>query len=54
MTSRFVLLAAVLLIGSRSASGAPPSAGIRLVRCQLSHPVASARVPARCGTLEVL
>jgi pimeloyl-ACP methyl ester carboxylesterase len=54
MTSRFVLLAAVLLSGAPSASGAPPSTAVRLVRCQLSHPVASARVSARCGTLEVL
>jgi pimeloyl-ACP methyl ester carboxylesterase len=53
MTGRFVLLAAAFMAGAPSASGAPPAAGIRLARCQLSHPVASARVPARCGTLVV-
>ena len=54
MTGRLFPLAAVLLAGAPSASGAPPSAGIPLVRCQLAHPIASARVSARCGTLEVL
>jgi pimeloyl-ACP methyl ester carboxylesterase len=54
MTPRSVLLAAALLGGAATTSAAPPSTAIRLVRCQLSHPVVSARVPARCGTLEVL
>jgi pimeloyl-ACP methyl ester carboxylesterase len=54
MTPRSVLLAAALLAGASPSSAAPPAAAIRLVRCQLSHPVGSARVSARCGTLEVL
>ena len=53
MTDRLVLFAALLLAGPPFASAAPPAAGIPLVRCQLAHPIASARVPARCGTLEV-
>jgi len=54
MTGHLALLAAGLLALAATAPGAPPATGIRLVRCQLSHPVASARIPARCGTLEVL
>jgi pimeloyl-ACP methyl ester carboxylesterase len=54
MNGRFLLLAVFLVSGAPSILAAPPAPGIRLVRCQLSHPVASARIPARCGTLEVL
>ena len=45
------LAAALLVAGGVSAS--PPGGGIALAPCQLAHPIASARVPARCGTLEV-
>jgi len=54
MIDRPFLLAALLLAGPPFASPAPPLAGVPLVRCQLAHPIGSARVPARCGTLEVL
>jgi pimeloyl-ACP methyl ester carboxylesterase len=54
MNGRFLLPAVFLLAGAPSILAAPPGSGMRLVRCQLSHPVASARIPARCGTLEVL
>ena len=48
------LTIALLLAGAASpALGAPPSSRIQLVRCQLAHPIASTRVPARCGTLQV-
>jgi pimeloyl-ACP methyl ester carboxylesterase len=36
------------------ALAAPPGKGIALTPCQLAHPIASSRVPARCGTLDVL
>ena len=45
------LAVALSLAGGASAS--PPGGGIPLTPCQLAHPIASARVPARCGTLEV-
>lgn len=42
-----------LLLPAFEASASPPGNGIPLSPCQLAHPVAAARVPARCGTLEV-
>jgi pimeloyl-ACP methyl ester carboxylesterase len=54
MTGRLLVVAALLLPGASPVSAVPPGAGIPLVRCQLAHPIASARVAARCGTLEVL
>jgi len=53
MTGRLALLAGALLAGALPAVPAPPAPGIPLARCQLAHPLASARVPARCGVLEV-
>jgi pimeloyl-ACP methyl ester carboxylesterase len=52
--SRRLLVAALLVAGPVAVRAAPPAAGIPLARCQLAHAIASARVPARCGTLEVL
>lgn len=49
-STRF-LAACLLLAGEAAAS--PPGNGIPLAPCQLSHPIAAARIPARCGTLEV-
>ena len=52
--SRGAALAALLLLSGSAASAAPPGKGILLVPCQLAHPIAASRIPARCGTLEVL
>jgi pimeloyl-ACP methyl ester carboxylesterase len=53
MTGRLALLAGVLLACAAPALASPPATGIPLTRCQLAHPIAAARVAARCGTLEV-
>jgi pimeloyl-ACP methyl ester carboxylesterase len=46
-------LAALLLLAGTAAAAAPPGKGIALAACQLAHPIAAARIPARCGTLDV-
>jgi pimeloyl-ACP methyl ester carboxylesterase len=48
-------LLAALAVQTAPAAGraGPASSRLPLARCQLAHPVASARVAARCGTLEV-
>jgi pimeloyl-ACP methyl ester carboxylesterase len=48
------LLCGLLLATAPVARAAPPGTGIALSSCQLAHPITSARVPARCGSLEVL
>ena len=51
--TRRASLAALLLLAGTSAAGAPPGNGIPLAPCQLAHPIAAIRIPARCGSLEV-
>jgi pimeloyl-ACP methyl ester carboxylesterase len=46
------LLAALLAAAPAAAPAAPPGS-LRLTPCHLAHPVSVARVPARCGSLEV-
>ena len=52
--SRRAALAALMLLAGGPAGAAPPGKGIALASCQLAHPIAASRIPARCGTLEVL
>ena len=51
--NRRAALAALLLLAGGPASAAPPGKGIVLAACQLAHPIAAVRIPARCGTLDV-
>ena len=50
---RRAALALALLLPGLDTAAMPPGKGIPLAPCQLAHPVAAARIPARCGTLEV-
>ncbi len=50
---RLALSAVALALVPGAPGATPPGSGVRLTSCQLAHPIASVRVPARCGTLEV-
>jgi pimeloyl-ACP methyl ester carboxylesterase len=47
------ILAALSLLAPPPEQAGPAASRLALSRCQLAHPVASARVAARCGTLDV-
>ncbi len=51
--NRHAALAALMLLAGSPAAAAPPGKGISLAACQLAHPIAAVRIPARCGTLDV-
>jgi pimeloyl-ACP methyl ester carboxylesterase len=53
MRSFALALLAIPLVLPAAARAFPPGQGIALSPCQLGHPIAAARVAARCGTLEV-